>query len=706
MSYYNTNIEEVVENLKMNKVNKCKTAILLGAGVSVTAGIPTAKGIMNDIEKKYPNAASKCSNKTYQNYMQLLGPNQRRNLIANYVDNAKINLAHLYLGTLIKENYIDRVLTTNFDNLVIRSLGLFNIYPAIYDLVAAKTFIPEETAQLSLFYLLGQRNGYDMINTKSEMERLSKATYYEDLFRDTAKLRGWIVVGYSGENDPIFNRLAEIEVFKNKLFWIGYKEEEPKEHILQSILTPEEKYGHYLKGYDADDFFLNLVRKLELPEPQILSTPFSHLKEEIENIGKFPVKEKPLSQDGLISERKIEVTAKVKKWTNIAIEGFEKGRGFQDLRGAQKEIINREKIIHQSQNISLDYRFGIINSQFIGEIKSSKSKEAINNIVHSISDEGLVFAKRARTKEGKDADILFNKSIEKLNFALDIKPDDYEVINNLGTIYVEIAKKKKYSEVSDFQIAFNYFDKSILIKPKYYKALYNWGTVLLYIAQKKEGKERINLLAQAISKFELIQKTRQKDPKILNNYAIILLELAKLKDGKEKETLAKQAIKKSKTLHLIKKYKSDKALLTWGIGLWELSKIRNVDEKEQLIKRAIDKIKKSLKLNNNNIEAINNLGLALLELAKMKKGKKKERLLRQAIDKFTLIENVFPEQAYYNIACAYSLLGEKENAIVWLEKFLNINKKKLKDNILSDDDFNNIKKSDDFINLLNKYYPS
>jgi hypothetical protein len=350
--------------------------------------------------------------------------------------------------------------------------------------VASQTFIPEETAQLSLFYLLGQRNGYDMINTKSEIERLSKATHYEDLFRDTAKQRSWIVIGYSGENDPIFDRLAEIKIFRNKLFWIGYKED-PKNHVLQRILTPKEKYGYYLKGYSADDFFLNLVRKLKLPEPQILSTPFSHLKEEIENIGKFLVDEIALSQDGLISKNIIDPITKVKKWTYIAIEGFEKGRGFQDLKDAQKEAINREKIIHQSQNIRLDNRFDIIDSRFVNEVKISKSKKAINNIVHSLSDWGLQLAKIARTKKGKDADILFNKSIEKLNLALDIKPDDYEVINNLGTIYIEIAKRKKYTEVSDFQIAFNNFDKSILIKPKYYKALYNWGTVLLQIAHKK-----------------------------------------------------------------------------------------------------------------------------------------------------------------------------------------------------------------------------
>ena len=48
MNYCETTIEEIVENLIINKKNECKTAVLLGAGM------PTAKGIMKDIEKNIP----------------------------------------------------------------------------------------------------------------------------------------------------------------------------------------------------------------------------------------------------------------------------------------------------------------------------------------------------------------------------------------------------------------------------------------------------------------------------------------------------------------------------------------------------------------------------------------------------------------------------------------------------------------------------
>jgi hypothetical protein len=42
----------------------------------------------------------------------------RRDVIGGYIDNAKINWTHLALAQLIDHDFVDRVLTTNFDPLV------------------------------------------------------------------------------------------------------------------------------------------------------------------------------------------------------------------------------------------------------------------------------------------------------------------------------------------------------------------------------------------------------------------------------------------------------------------------------------------------------------------------------------------------------------------------------------------------------------
>lgn len=75
-----------------------------------------------------------------------------------------------------------------------------------------------------------------------------------------SRRRCWIVIGYSGENDPVFKRLSAAEVFHNKLFWVGYRDEEPARHVLEGILQPSEKYGiagAQKEAIDSDE----LIRK-------------------------------------------------------------------------------------------------------------------------------------------------------------------------------------------------------------------------------------------------------------------------------------------------------------------------------------------------------------------------------------------------------------------------------------------------------------
>jgi len=56
--------------------------------------------------------------------MAMLTPSERKKLIESLVKKSKINWAHISIAQLMKAGYIDRVLTTNFDNLVQRACAL------------------------------------------------------------------------------------------------------------------------------------------------------------------------------------------------------------------------------------------------------------------------------------------------------------------------------------------------------------------------------------------------------------------------------------------------------------------------------------------------------------------------------------------------------------------------------------------------------
>src|SRR5262245_34306130 len=111
--------------------------VLIGAGCSVTAGIPLAAGFVEAVRSRGGRAYERAMHKSYPYVMAELDVGPRYGLIAEYVKNASLNWAHLILGWLVKNGLIGRILTTNFDNLALRACALYGIYPSVYDLAVS-----------------------------------------------------------------------------------------------------------------------------------------------------------------------------------------------------------------------------------------------------------------------------------------------------------------------------------------------------------------------------------------------------------------------------------------------------------------------------------------------------------------------------------------------------------------------------------------
>ena len=62
----------------------------------------------------------------------------RRRLIEEKVDDARINWAHIAIAQLMKAGYVDRVLTTNFDPLIVRACALVGKSPVVYDFAVSQ----------------------------------------------------------------------------------------------------------------------------------------------------------------------------------------------------------------------------------------------------------------------------------------------------------------------------------------------------------------------------------------------------------------------------------------------------------------------------------------------------------------------------------------------------------------------------------------
>jgi len=690
MSYATADVGIIAEQLRWNRDKGYSSAVLLGAGMSVSAGIPTATGIIQQVKDSFPLLAASCQKETYPTYMGLLAPAQRRDVIGGFVDGAKINLAHLYLGVLVKEGYVNHILTTNFDPLVVRSLALFNIHPAVYDFAASQEFIPGAAAELSVFHLHGQRDGFVLLHTEEEVSRHSEKL--KNVFQDAGRDRTWIVIGYSGENDPVFERLAEIDIYHHKLFWVGHREE-PTAHVLARVLSPESKCACYVKGYDADKFFLELAKTLGLPEPQIISRPFSHLKEAISSIAEY-----------CIDDKLADLTRETKTRIDRAIEGFEEGKGFAHLADVGRDEIGVDEIIRRTRNAWVHGRFEEVEA-FLKDARVLAIPEACEHVAFALYDRGTILSHLAQTKQGQEAEDLLQQSFDKYRRALDIKPDMHTALNNWGNALSVLAQTKHGHEAEDLlQQSIDKFGRALDIKPDKHEAFYNWGNALSVLAQTKHGQEAEDLRQQSIDKFQKAVDIKPDYYEALNNWGIALSVLAQTKQGQEAKDLLQQSIDKYRRALDIKPDYHE-ALNNWGIALSHLAKTKQGQEADDLFQQSFDKFQKTLDIKPDYHNALNNWGNALSDLARTKRGQQAENLFAQALDRLLAAERIKDGAAGYNIACVYALMGDTAQSLSWLEKALRMESTPSRQHVLEDDDLESIRPLNEFTRLLNRYRP-
>src|SRR5512144_3408592 len=307
-------LEQVAQEIRknVNKRTPVRTVLLVGAGCSFQAGIPLARGFVDEINARFPDAFDRAAEKTYPVCMGELSASDRHDLISEYIDKAKINWAHISIAQLMRAGYVDRVLTTNFDPLVTRACALLNFYPAVYDMAVVRTgFVADYVRDQAVFHLHGQRDGFVQLHRKDEVDALAEAI--EPLFDDTARNRCWIVIGYSGTNDPVFRALADRPDFPHRLFWVGFRDEQPSPDVKAALLDAG-KDVHWISGYDPDTFLVQLASRLGCFPPGFFAKPFTHLLECFGSLAGFRLPGQ---------EQDLDWAARARGWIEKAIETFE-----------------------------------------------------------------------------------------------------------------------------------------------------------------------------------------------------------------------------------------------------------------------------------------------------------------------------------------------------------------------------------------------
>ena len=639
-------VKDIAKTLKDNKKQGLPVIIFTGAGCSKSAGMPLANELVAEINKKFKSnlraLTTDTQKKDYGSCMGKLTPHEQKTLIEKHISKAKINWAHIALASLLKEGYIGKVLTFNFDNILNRACSLDNFFPPIYDLkVLSKEYFSAIPNQ-SIVHLHGQWSGFDLANSSDSTEK--QAENLKHYIKETINTSPTMFIGYSGGADAFFQLVEENFIGQHRLYWIDYGKE-PNSNV-KKFIEVNPNHRNFIGEQDADKFLLELAIELKCFPTELFKDPIKHLKEICEYVNNFPLNTSESEIDVLEDTKK---TLEIADKTKPAITTIK----LAELLHAKKF----ETIINQVKNLDLMIKpiSKIVASAYLGK--------------------ALIFL----TKDERQFQIHFDKAIS-------LKPDFYQAYADVGTKLISSNKIDALIKAKDF------FENCFTINPKIKDdtIIGHYAIALSKLARIREDK---SLFEKAFVQYENALKIQPEHTNNLGNYGNALSDLAKIKQD---ESLFEKAFVQYENALIIQPEHADH-LGNYGIALSELAKIK---QDESLFEKAFVQYESALIIQPAHVDHLGNYGSALSELAKIKQD---ESLFEKAFVQHESALKIQPNKTY-NLACYYALIRDSEKSKINLlhaEKHDTLPKNSLK-YLKEDTDLDNVRNEPWFTELLER----
>ena len=538
-------VKDIAKTLKDNKKQGLPVIIFTGAGCSKSAGMPLANELVAEINKKFKSnlraLTTDTQKKDYGSCMGKLTPHEQKTLIEKHISKAKINWAHIALASLLKEGYIGKVLTFNFDNILNRACSLDNFFPPIYDLkVLSKEYFSAIPNQ-SIVHLHGQWSGFDLANSSDSTEK--QAENLKHYIKETINTSPTMFIGYSGGADAFFQLVEENFIGQHRLYWIDYGKE-PNSNV-KKFIEVNPNHRNFIGEQDADKFLLELAIELKCFPTELFKDPIKHLKEICEYVNNFPLNTSESEIDVLEDTKK---TLEIADKTKPAITTIK----LAELLHAKKF----ETIINQVKNLDLMIKpiSKIVASAYLGK--------------------ALIFL----TKDERQFQIHFDKAIS-------LKPDFYQAYADVGTKLISSNKIDALIKAKDF------FENCFTINPKIKDdtIIGHYAIALSKLARIREDK---SLFEKAFVQYENALKIQPEHTNNLGNYGNALSDLAKIKQD---ESLLEKAFVQYESALIIQPAHVDH-LGNYGSALSELAKIK---QDESLFEKAFVQHESALKIQPN-----------------------------------------------------------------------------------------------------------
>ena len=730
---------------------------LIGAGCSKSAGIPLAGEIVSELReeaKTHPllsNAGSPpatCSE--YAFLMEKLGsPKERAQRIKKYVDRArdengrlKINWSHLLLAAMVEKGCVNRILTTNFDPLIVEALALTGQPIRTYDLNTSGKYHPGTLDEAAIIYMHGQMHSLFLANAPGEMERVR--VLYPSVLQEAVQDSLLIVVGYSGDCDPVLDSLVNLPNFPLGLWWSHYS---PSGNPLgEGFNCVVKKHGadcHLATGHDSDMFMRKLVvdgMKLDLPD-EVLK-PITAARIDLERITKFPILD-PKEIDpvrnaiellqraeqlvaspatpavvevapstGKPAKPRTQAEPKLKDLSLVIQVNMaaltQKWEEFDQLVATVQPDLNSELSQAIGDGFLRRAGYSINQKNFADAFKYLASAEK-----YGLTDDmkpwlptviGNALSAQAQLKGNTpEADRLFAEASQKYAAAVRIKPDMHEAFDAWGIALSDQAQLKGNTPEADrlFAAAAQKFGEAVRLKPDMHEAFDAWGIALLVQARLKGNTpEADRLFAAAAQKFAEAVRLKPDDHEAFSNWGAALSDQAQLKGNTpEADRLFAEAAQKYAAAVRLKPDKHE-AFSNWGNALWAQAQLKgNTPEADRLFAEAAQKFGEAVRLKPDMHGAFSNWGIALLDQARLKGNTPEaDRLFAEAAQKYAEAVRLKPdnESAHFNLGCLAALLGQVRECCESLAKWKQYNQHPKKSDLDLDADFDRVRNAPEF----------
>lgn len=257
-------------------------------------------------------------------------PQNIRELFSQLVEGADgaINWAHLVIGELAKKDYCHTVLTTNFDQLVLKGMVMAGVIPVVCDGLESLNRVQSKPKHPQLVELHGSRHSYTLRNRPEDVEELRRKPEVIGALRGLIQnAYNIVVVGY-GAREPGFMDvfIDAAKSFPDKhIYWIchGDSPDTLSEKAISFCSTSRNK--EIICGQDADAFFLKLAKAMGVGSPSVIRHPLEVMKRWVSDTRKAQISDPDIQGEVETGTRTIEsleiyqneISSKASKQTNV-----------------------------------------------------------------------------------------------------------------------------------------------------------------------------------------------------------------------------------------------------------------------------------------------------------------------------------------------------------------------------------------------------